>query len=326
MHAIVCHRHGGPEVMRYEDAPVPEPGPGEVLLKTEAIGVNYVDTMRRSGKHPTAPKPPFTPGIEAYGRVVTLGSGVDESGLREGQPVIARCVTHGAYAEHVCAEAQFVVPCPAEIEPQQAAALFVNGQTAYHALITLGHVRRDENVLITAAAGGVGTCAVQIAKAHGARIIAAASNREKLNLVQKLGADVLVDYSQDNWPQQVLDATEGSGADLILESVGGQIFGGCLRCWATRGRLIVFGKACGTPGVITGDELLFGNRSAVGLAVGIMIEDTSLLRSSMNELFELIMQKELQMIVGETHPLRDASVAHQRLENRLTHGKVVLVP
>lgn len=324
MHAIVCHQHGGPEVMRYEEMPRPEPAAGEVLVRAEAIGVNYVDTMRRSGKHPTAPKPPFIPGIELCGRVASLGAGV--SGWREGDRVLARCVTHGAYAEYACAEARFIVPCPADIPADEAAAIFVNGQTAYHALLTLGHVGPGENVLVTAAAGGVGTWVVQIAKLQGARVIAAASTPEKRAIAKKLGADVVVDYSQENWHEQVLTATAGRGADLVLESVGGPVFQSCLRCWAPRGRLVVYGKACGQPGLVTGDELLFGHRTVKGLAVGMVIEDTELLRSSMQQLLEWYAGGRLRILVGQKYPLREAAQAHHALEGRQSIGKIVLIP
>lgn len=323
MHAIVCHQHGGPEVLRYEAVPEPKPASGEVLVKAEAIGVNFVDTMRRSGKHPTAPKPPFTPGIEFCGRIVARGPDVD---FPVGQRVFGRCVTHGAYAEYVCVESRFTAPCPESLPAEQAAALFVNGQTAYHALITLGGVRPGETVLVTAAAGGVGTCAVQIAKLLGARVIAAAGSPEKLARVGPLGADVLVDYSQADWPQQVLNATQGKGANLILESVGGDVSRDALRCWAARGRLVIYGKASGQPCVVTGDELLFGHRTVHGLQVGAVLEDTRLLRESMRQLLAWMDDSRLRMLVGEIHPLRDAAIAHRRMADRATVGKIVLVP
>jgi NADPH2:quinone reductase len=324
MRAIVCHTHGGPEVMQYETVSDPTPAEGELLVRAEAIGVNFVDTMRRSGKHPTAPEPPFTPGIELCGRVVALGPGV--TGLHKGQRVLGRCVTHGSYAELVRVESRFAVPCPESLPAEEGAALFVNGQTAYHALVTMGHVRPGEAVLITAAAGGVGTCAVQMAKLLGARVLAAAGTTEKVKLAANLGADAEIDYSLDDWPRRVLKYTDGKGADLILESVGGDIFQTCLGCWAPRGRMVVFGRASGRAGVVTGDELLFGNRTVCGLAVGLVIEDTKLLRTSMQQLFEWLDQSRLRLIVGETHPLQDAALAHQRLEQRQTCGKIVLVP
>ena len=325
MHAIVCHKHGGPDVMRFEEAPRPEVGAGEVLVQTQAVGVNFVDTMRRSGNHPAAPKPPFTPGIEFCGHVVAVGASVDR--FCAGQRVIGRCETNGAYAEYVAAEARFTVECPDDIPADDAAAIFVNGQTAYHALVTKGHVNEGETVLVTAAAGGVGTCAVQIAKALGAFVIGAASTHEKLRLIEDLGADRSVDYSlAHDWPQQVLDATNGQGVDLILESVGGEIATRCLQCCAPGGRIVVFGKASGSPVALTGDDLLFGNRTAYGLALGNVIEDEQLMRAAMDQIFAWIAEKKLKLVIGRRFPLSEAAAAHRALQSRSTHGKIVLSP
>ena len=324
MRAIVCHEHGGPEVMRYEETARPEPAAGEVLVGAEAIGVNYVDTMRRSGKHPTAPEPPFTPGIELCGTVAAVGPGVE--GVHTGERVIGRCISHGAYAEVVAVEARFTVTCPDGLPVEEAAALFVNGQTAYHALITKGGIEAGQTVLITAAAGGVGSCAVQIGKALGARVIAAAGTAEKLEWAADLGADAGVNYSEPDWPKRVLDLTDGRGADLILESVGGAIAKGCAACWAPGGRMVVFGKASGTPAVVTGDDLLFGNRSAHGLAVGTVIENEGLMREAMNRLFAWRDEGNLRLAIGRRFPLRDAAQAHRELEGRATRGKIILQP
>lgn len=324
MHAIVCHEHGEPDVMQFEEVPRPVPAAGEVLIRSEAIGVNYVDTMRRSGKHPSAPQTPFTPGIELCGHVVGVGAGVTR--FQEGDRVIGRCVTHGAYAEYVCVEQRFTVPCPAELSAEHGAALFVNGQTAYHALITIGSIRPKENVLITAAAGGVGTCAVQIAKLLGAKVIAAAGTSEKRNLATALGADAAIDYTQAGWPDRVLEATDGAGAHLILESVGGEVASSSLGCWARGGRMVIFGKASGTPATVSGDDLLFGNRAVHGLAVGIVIEDEGQMRRAMDQLVGWMQDGGLRLKIGSTYPLRDAAQAHCDLQSRATIGKLVLIP
>ena len=324
MHAIVCHEHGGPEVMRYEEIAKPEPDAGEVLIKAEAIGVNYVDTMRRSGKHPAAPKTPFTPGIEVCGRVTAVGDSV--SRFREGDRVIGRCVTHGAYAEYVCVEEHFTVDCPETISAEQGAALFVTGQTAYHALATIGQALPGEWVLITASAGGVGTCAIQIAKLLGAKVIAAVGSAEKCDLVRSLGADAVVNYSENGWPERVHEATNNSGANLIIESVGGDIATGCVECWAPGGRMVIFGKASGKPAMVSGDDLLFGNRSVHGLAVGIVIENETLMRQAMDRLVEWLTEGRLRLHVGQVYPLRDAAEAHRDLSSRQTTGKLVLLP
>lgn len=324
MQAIVCHEHGGPDVMEYEEIAKPQPAAGEVLIKTEAIGVNYVDIMRRSGKHPAAPKTPFTPGIEVCGRVAEIGEGV--SRFREGDRVIGRCVTHGAYAEYVCVEERFSVDCPETISAEQGAALFVTGQTAFHALSTVGQAQPGESVLITAAAGGVGTCAVQIAKLLGGKVIAAAGSTEKCDMAESLGADAVVNYSEPGWPERVLEATGDSGTSLIIESVGGDIASDCIQCWSPGGRMVIFGKASGNPAMISGDDLLFGNRSVHGLAVGMVIEDETVMRGAMDQLAEWVASGQLRLHIGQVYQLREAAQAHRDLAGRGTTGKLVLKP
>jgi NADPH2:quinone reductase len=324
IHAIVCREYGDPNVMQSMEIPRPDPTALEVLIKADAIGVNYVDTMRRSGRHPSAPALPFTPGIEVCGRIAAVGSEVTR--FQEGDRVIGRCVTHGAYAEYVCLEERFAVECPDELSDQQGAALFVNAQTAYHALVTMGATQPGENVLITAAAGGVGSCAVQIAKLLGATVIAAASSPDKRSLAQDLGADILIDYTQADWPQQVLDATNGVGANLIIESVGGEIAASSIDCWAAGGRMVIFGQASGTPAPIAGNHLLFGNRAVFGLAVGVVIEDEKVMRAAMEQLNGWLRTGDLQLTIGTSYALKDAALAHRDLEGRATQGKLVLLP
>jgi NADPH:quinone reductase len=323
MLAIVCHQYGGPDVMQLEEIPQPEPAAQEVVIEAEAIGVNFVDTMRRSGRHPAAPQLPFTPGIEVCGRVAAIGSQVNR--FQIGDRVIGRCVTHGAYAEQVCVEERFTILCPDDLPPEQGAAIFVNGQTAYHALLTLGRIQPTDNVLITAAAGGVGSCAIQIAKLMGANVIAAAGSPEKHELATQLGADFVVDYTQADWSQRVLDVTDGKGASLIIESVGGEVAANSINCWALGGRLVIFGRASGQPAQLSGTDLLFGNRTAYGLAVGTVIEDEALMRSSMDQLLNWVQSGELHMTIGKTYSLSEAVRAHHDLESRATQGKLVLL-
>ena len=324
MHAIVCHKHGGPEVMQYEEVPEPKPGSRKVLIKAEAIGVNYVDVMRRSGKHPSAPKPPFTPGIEVCGRVAAVDEGV--SRFREGDRVIGRCVTHGSYAEYVCVDERFAVDCPEAITPEEGAALFVTGQTAYHALVTMGNAASGEWVLITAAAGGVGLMAVQIAKVLGAKVIAATGSAEKCELAERFGADASVNYTEPDWANRVREATGGMGAKLIIESVGGDIASGCVACWAPGGWMVIYGKASGKPAVVSGDDLLFGNRAVFGLAVGTVIEDKDVMRQAADQLSRWLEAGKLRLHIGQVYPLSEAAQAHRDMENRRSTGKLILRP
>ena len=191
--------------------------------------------------------------------------------------------------------------------------------------MTVGRVRPGENVLVTAAAGGVGICAIQIAKVLGARVIAAAGTDEKLELARRFGVDETVNYVEPQWPEDVLRAT-GEGADVILESVGGDVAKGCLACWAPGGRLVIYGKASGQPAVVTTNELLFSSRTAYGLAVGTVIEDEVLMRQAMEQLFDWHTEGKVRLLIGHEYPLRDAAAAHRAMEGRETHGKIILVP
>ena len=324
MHAIVCNQHGDPDVMEYVEIERPHIGPREVLIRAEAIGVNYVDTMRRSGRHPAAPPTPFTPGIEVCGRIEAIGNNVQR--FKVGDRVIGRCVTHGAYAEFVAVEECFTLNCPEDISAEQAAALFVTGQTAYHALITKGAVRKQDRVLITAATGGVGSCAIQIAKLLAGSVIAAAGSEAKCQVARELGANTVINYSSPEWHQQVVQATDGEGADLIIESVGGQTTQECSKCWALNGRMVIYGKASGKIGMVSGDDLLFGNRTVFGLAAGMVIVNEPIMRSAMDQLTTWLESGDLKLLIGKTYALQDAAQAHRDLESRKTIGKLILKP
>lgn len=324
MYGIVCHEHGGPEEMLWEELADPQPAEDEVVVETEAIGVNFVDTMRRSGRHPAAPPAPFTPGVELVGRVLSVGNNVERFAARD--RVIGRCQTHGSYAQQVAVKERFTVPCPESIPAADAAGLFVNPQTAYHALVTMGRTQPDDVVLVTAAAGGVGLAAIQMAKALDAKVIALAGSDDKLALTTEVGADSAISYRDLDWPARVREASDGRGVDLILESVGGATTTGCVECWAEGGRMVVFGKASGETGYIPGDQLLFGNRAVLGLAVGIVIEDEFLMRTAMDHIIDLYQSDRLKIHVGLTLPLAEAAEAHRQLEGRHTTGKIVLLP
>ena len=214
MKVIRFHEYGGPEMLRYEDIPTPTPGPGQVLVKVKAAGVNYADAMRRQGAYLEPSPLPYVPGMEAAGTVEAVGEGV--TSVAVGTSAIAIVTDGGGYAEYAVAASDQVIPLPPGLEPAQSTALIVQGLTAYLLLKDAASLQAGQSVLVHAAAGGVGTLAVQLAKLLGAgRVIATASTEEKLAQARSLGADVTVNYTQGDWPQQVIAANDGQGVNLI---------------------------------------------------------------------------------------------------------------
>jgi NADPH2:quinone reductase len=226
MKAVRIHEYGGADVLRLHEVEKPQPGAGEVLIKTAVAGINYADTMLRAGNYLIHPPLPFTPGFEVAGTVEAVGAEVNN--LREGQRVIAT-LQGGGYAEYAIAKSVQVVPIPDGLEFGKATALLVQGLTAHGLLKTL---RAGQTVLVHAAAGGVGSLLVQLAKLKGARVIGTASTAQKLETVKNLGADTGINYTEANWTEQGLAATEGKGVDLLIEMVGGEIGARNVKCLA----------------------------------------------------------------------------------------------
>lgn len=238
MKIVRFHEKGVPEVLKLEEHPIPAPGAGEALIRVEAAGVNYGDTLRRSGRHYPIPTPlPYAPGTQTIGMIERLGEGVDKALL--GQRVFA-AVPGGGYADYAIGSAATAYPCPAELPAAQAIAIMDQGATAALVLKVAGRIRAGDTVLVPAAAGGVGSLAVQLARIYGAsRVIGLASTAAKRTLVVSLGADTAIDYTQDNWSQAVLDANGDKGVDLALEMTGGAVFHETLKAVKPQ-----FGRVC----------------------------------------------------------------------------------
>src|SRR6266567_6820600 len=257
MKAIRINETGGPEVMHLEEIETPIPGEGEVLIKVAAAGVNYADLAQRQGAYLTRTRTPMTLGVEVAGTVAALGPGV--STPAEGGRVVA--YVNGGYAEYALAQATTVIPIPPSLDFPQAAAFPVQGLTAYQLLRESAHIQPGESVLVHAAAGGVGTFAVQLAKLMGAGIVVGtASNDRKIDLIRKLGADAAINYTEDNWVEQVKNATRGQGSDIILEMVGGEIAEQSLKCLAPFGRMVIYGAASGKIAQFSGIQLMYKNQ------------------------------------------------------------------
>jgi NADPH2:quinone reductase len=326
MRAIRFHSVGGPEVLRLEQVPDPVPGAGELLVRVRAVGVNFADTRFRRGEYFVRPQFPQIPGMESAGEVVALGAGT--TGVAVGDRVMV-LGGMGAYAELLVCKPRDCYPMPPGLSFEAAAALPVQGLTAHHLLDLAGHLRRGERVLVHAAAGGVGTLAVQLAKRMGAStVIGTASSDAKLALVRELGADVVVDYKREDFAQRTREATEGKGADVILEMLGGtETFKRNLSCLASFGRMVVFGAASGdTRGTIEPVGLMGKNHTVTGYYLTPILKYRELCAPPLEALARDVASGALRVVVGRRASLEEAADVHREMEARATVGKLVLVP
>jgi len=324
MKAVQLQKFGGPEVLEMVEIDRPVPTGREVLIEIKAIGVNYADTARREGQYVVKTPLPFIPGAEIAGVVTAIGEKV--TGVKPGMRVVT-LIESGGYSEFALADETSLIPIPEQIDFQNAAALPLQGLSAYHVLKTMGRLEKGETVLVHAAAGGVGTLSVQLAKLFGAgKIIATASSPEKLELARKMGADVLINYSESNWVEQVLEATGGKGVDVALEMVGGEVFNKTLKCLATFGRLVVFGAASGEQSRMYPSSLMARNQSVIGFFLPQIMRKPELLQHSLVELLTYLGEGKLKLTIGGVFPLEEAANVHELLQSRKTSGKLLLEP
>ncbi|MGB3681170.1 MAG: NADPH:quinone oxidoreductase family protein [Rubrobacteraceae bacterium] len=324
MKAMLVEEFGEPDVLRPGEVERPEPGEGEVLIEVRAAGVNYADTMRRRNQYLVRQELPFVPGSEVAGVVAGVGENVDD--VSEGDRVVSLVGT-GGYAEYAIAPAEAIIPLPEGLDFDEAAAIPLQGLTAYHIIKTSGALQEGESVLVHAAAGGVGTLAVQMAKLMGAgTVIATASSRTKLDLADSLGADVLIEYTDDDWPERVREETNGAGADIILEMVGGDFPEKNLRCLNVFGRMVVYGAASRDRGSLVPAELMKKCHSVVGFYLPQIMGRPDLFVPSLQEMLGWISSGNLQLVIGARYPMEEAGEAHRALEGRETTGKIILNP
>ena len=315
MKAIRVHELGAADKLSLEEVEKPTPNADEVLVKVAAAGINYADTMMRSGNYLTKPDLPFTLGYEAAGIIEVLGENV--TNLNIGQRVLAT-TSSGGYAEFATAKAATVIPIPDELGFGESTALLVQGLTA---LGLLNEVKAGETILVHAAAGGVGTLLVQLAKQKGLKVIGTASSEQKLELVASLGADFAINYTEDDWTDEVLKATDGKGVDWIIEMVGGAIVGKNLKVLAKNGTMWVYGSASGEDFKVSVLSLMAKNHTIRGY--WLMNESIANRIAFTKELRGHLRENRLQIQVTE-FPLAQAKEAHDAIENRKTTGKVVL--
>lgn len=301
--------------MTLEEIEKPTPKADEVLIKVAAAGINYADTMMRAGTYLTKPPLPFTLGYEAAGTIESLGESVTH--LKIGQRVLAT-TSSGGYAEFATAKANQVIPIPDELGFGESTSLLVQGLTA---LGLLAPTKSGDSILVHAAAGGVGTLLVQLAKYKGLKVIATASSEQKLQKVVELGADVAINYSEPDWTDEVLEATDGKGVNWIIEMVGGEIVGKNLKVLAKHGTMWIYGAASGQDFRVSVLSLMAKNHKIQGY--WLMNETVENRITFTKELLEHIKTGRLKIEVTE-FPLEKAREAHEAIENRKTTGKVVL--
>jgi NADPH2:quinone reductase len=323
MKAIVFAELGGPEVLTLGDVPRPDVRPGGVLIRSHAIGVNFADTRFRQGTYVVKPRLPDTPGMEAAGVIEAVGEGVTE--FRPGARVAA--FTSRAYAEYCVSPATMVVPLPEFVSFVDGAAFPVQALTAYHLLHTADTTGPGRSVLVHAAAGGVGLAAVQLAKAAGARVLGTVSSDAKAALAKAHGADLVINYASGKFADAVLGATDGRGVDLILDAVGKPTFEEDLRCLATFGHLILYGRAGGPIDPFNLATLSAKSHKVSGFMLPVITRNfPEKTRESAQRCFALMREGRLKLHIDRTFPLAQAAEAHRYLESRQSVGKLILTP
>ena len=322
MLAIRIHATGGPETLRADDIPVPKPAAGEVRIRVEAAGLNFIDTYQRSGLY--AVPLPFTLGAEIAGIVSAVGSGVTEFALGDR---VATAKANGGYAAEALASAAHVVKIPVGVTTSTAAALMLQGLTAHYLVTDTFALKHGDSALIHAAAGGVGLLLVQLAKSRGARVIATVGTEEKVALARAAGADEVVIYTRDNFTTAARNFTDGRGVDVVYDAVGKDTFNGSIDSLRPRGMFVSFGNASGPVPPFA--PLLLAQKGSLFFTRPTLVHYTQTsaeLRARTDELFLAVQDGTLKVRIGATFKLTAAAEAHRALETRNTTGKVLLIP
>jgi len=322
MKAIVVDRFGGPEVMQVRDVSDPRPGTGQLLVRQEAIGVNFIDVYRRTGLYTV--DLPMVPGMEGAGIVEEAGP--DVWGLKRGDRVAYASAT-GTYAEAALVPADKAVRIPARVTFAQAASAMLQGMTAHYLALDTCPVQKGDAILVHAAAGGVGLLLLQIARMRGARIIATVSTPEKAELARQAGANEVIIYTQADFVAEVKRLTAGKGVRVVYDSVGKATFLKSLDCLQPRGMMVSFGQSSGKAEPI--EPILLSAKGSLYLTrpvLGAYTADRASLERRAGDVLGWVASGKLAIRVGATFPLADAAEAHRQLEARMTTGKVLLLP
>src|SRR3954468_11147755 len=315
MRAIQISEFGGPEVLELVEIPVPEPAEGEVLVKVTRAGVNFADTHQRTNSYVAKATLPLIPGSEV-------------AGVREdnGERVVALVGT-GGYAEYATAPGSLTFPIPDGIDDGTALAILLQGLTAWHLYRTCARIQDGETVVVHAAAGGVGSLAVQLGHAMGAgRVIATASSEEKRALALDLGADAAIDAAPEGMKERIIEANLGEKVDAVFEMAGGEVFDQSFAALAPFGRLVAYGMATGEQRAVPQGVLMRKSRAIVGFWLMHCLGRPTMVDEALNDLFERTARGELRAVVGPAYPLAQAAEAQIALQERRTTGKVLLDP
>jgi NADPH2:quinone reductase len=341
MKAAVFHEFGGPEVFRYEEVPTLAPGPGEVVVKVAACGINRYDLYMRMGAVLTDIEMPHIVGADVAGTIAAVGPEV--TGLKEGDKVIGApgypidpadwdivpenmapsfevtgTHTQGGYAEFIRVPARFVLLDDTGLPADRVAAMPLVLMTAVHAVETLGEVRAGQKVLVQAGASGSGNSCVQVAKALGAQVASTVGSAEKFDMVKASGAELVINYNEENFADRVLDWTNGRGVDVVIDNVGASVFENNLNALRVGGTFVNFGLVGGIKATLNIRNLFFRQHTLKGSFMG-----------SMNELrrgLALLRDGKVKAFVDKTYPLKEAASAHRYIESRAVKGKVLLIP
>jgi len=326
MRAWQVQRLGDPEqALELVEVEEPRPEPDEVVIEVLAAALNFFDILLCKGEYQERPELPFTPGGEISGTVHEAGEG---SAMQAGQRVIATPpLPRGGYADRAAVPESSVFPIPDSMPFEKAAALPITYQTAHVALHHRAQSKSDETVLVHAGAGGVGSAAIQVAKAIGARVIATAGGPEKVQVCRQLGAEIAIDYREENFVEIVKEVTRGRGADVIFDPVGGDVFDGSRRCVAFEGCIVVIGFAGGRIAEAPTNHVLVKNYSVVGMHWGLYTRVMpDLIRSTHEDLVRLYNDGEIDPLISGTVPFEELPKALKKLGGRGTHGKVITRP
>lgn len=324
MKALLCREYGPVEQLKVAEIPSPRPGPYEVVVQVKASSLNFPDALLVQGLYQVKPPLPFSPGMELSGIVKEVGTEV--RGVAPGDRVIAS-PGQGGFAEECLVHVDAITPLPAGMDFETGSALVLTYCTSLHALQDCGSLQAGETLVVLGAAGGVGTSAIEIGKAMGARVIAAASTAEKLEFCRKLGADETIDYEADDLRKRILELTSGNGADVVYDPVGGAHTEAALRATAWRGRLLVIGFASGVIPQVKLNLALLKERSLIGVYWGSWAQrDREGQRRNVERLAQWFGEGKVRPAVSERVSLSEAPAAMQRLLQRKVKGKIVVVP